>query len=117
MEQDDWKLLGIAPGASADEIRRAYLRKARAHHPDTDRSAGANERFLRIKAAYERLRGGPRPAHAHARPAQAPTPAEIVAAARAALFQHLRTHGGRIDAERVVGELIINGVRIRMKVG
>jgi hypothetical protein len=36
---DPYLVLGVAPDASADEIRRAYLRLARLHHPD--RFAGA----------------------------------------------------------------------------
>jgi hypothetical protein len=31
---DPYAVLGVAPTASAEEIRRAYLKLARAHHPD-----------------------------------------------------------------------------------
>jgi curved DNA-binding protein CbpA len=47
-------VLGLVPGASPGEIRSAYRRLAKMHHPDTagERSLG---RFLAIKAAYEEL--------------------------------------------------------------
>jgi hypothetical protein len=54
---DPYRTLGLSPGASADEIRRAYRRLAKANHPD---SAGeqALPRFLAIQAAYEMLIAG-----------------------------------------------------------
>ncbi|HET7703434.1 MAG TPA: DnaJ domain-containing protein [Candidatus Limnocylindrales bacterium] len=53
---DPYRTLGLAPGASLDEIRRAYRRLAKAHHPD---AAGetALPRFLAIQQAYEQLAG------------------------------------------------------------
>lgn len=60
-EPDPYRTLGLSPGASPDDIRRAYRRLAKANHPD---SAGekALPRFLAIQAAYESLEGiaGPR---------------------------------------------------------
>lgn len=55
-EPDPYRTLGLSPGASADDIRRAYRRLAKANHPD---SAGekALPRFLAIQAAYESLAG------------------------------------------------------------
>jgi curved DNA-binding protein CbpA len=54
---DPYRTLGLSPGASVDEIRRAYRRLAKANHPD---SAGesALPRFLAIHAAYEMLMAG-----------------------------------------------------------
>jgi hypothetical protein len=53
-QPDPYRTLGLSPGASLDEIRRAYRRLAKANHPD---SAGekALPRFLAIQAAYESL--------------------------------------------------------------
>ena len=50
------RTLGLAPGASQAEIKRAYRRLAKAFHPD---AAGetAIPRFLAIQAAYETLTG------------------------------------------------------------
>src|SRR5262249_32395097 len=46
--------LGLARGASREEIRRAYRRLAKIHHPDAA-GPGALPRFLAIQAAYEQL--------------------------------------------------------------
>lgn len=47
-----YKTLGLAPGASDDEIKKAYRKLAMKHHPDR----GGNEaEFKRIKEAYEAL--------------------------------------------------------------
>ena len=58
IEPDPYRVLGLARGASADEVRRAYRRLVKENHPD---SAGekALPRFLAIQAAYETLAGGP----------------------------------------------------------
>ncbi|KAK1861951.1 hypothetical protein I4F81_004527 [Pyropia yezoensis] len=56
---DYYGALGVTPSASAADLRAAYLRTARASHPDTYRggdAAGAAERFRRASAAYEVLR-------------------------------------------------------------
>jgi molecular chaperone DnaJ len=53
---DFYIVLGVAPGASVADIKRAYRRLARKHHPDInpgDRTADA--RFRRIAEAYETL--------------------------------------------------------------
>ena len=54
---DPYRTLGLAPGASADEIRRAYRKLAKANHPDSAGEA-ALPRFLAIQAAYELLMEG-----------------------------------------------------------
>ncbi|WP_432988072.1 DnaJ C-terminal domain-containing protein [Dactylosporangium sp. CA-233914] len=50
-------MLGVDRGAGPDEIRRAYLRLARRHHPDVSAEPGAQERFKEIAAAYRTLAG------------------------------------------------------------
>jgi curved DNA-binding protein CbpA len=54
---DPYRMLGVAPGASLNEIRSAYRRLAKQYHPD---AAGerALPRFLAIQAAYEQLVDG-----------------------------------------------------------
>jgi curved DNA-binding protein CbpA len=47
---DPYRTLGLSPGASLDEIRRAYRRLAKANHPDSAGEA-ALPRFLAIQAA------------------------------------------------------------------
>jgi molecular chaperone DnaJ len=53
---DFYIVLGLAPGASVAEIKRAYRRLARRHHPDINPGDHtADERFRRISEAYETL--------------------------------------------------------------
>lgn len=39
-----YQVLGISPGATHDEIRRAYRAKARRHHPDARAGSGSSSR-------------------------------------------------------------------------
>lgn len=54
MAIDPYRVLGLPPGATMAEVKRAYRRLAKANHPD---SAGesALPRFLEIQRAYESL--------------------------------------------------------------
>ncbi len=52
-EQEHYKVLGIAPGASAQEIKEAYRKLAFQHHPDRNQtSQEANEEMQEINEAY-----------------------------------------------------------------
>lgn len=64
---DPWRILGLAPGATQDEIRRAYRRLAKVNHPDAAGEA-ALPRFLAIQTAYEQLAGPDRARRIGARP-------------------------------------------------
>jgi curved DNA-binding protein CbpA len=55
---DPYKILGIKPQASPQEIRRAYRSLAKKYHPDKNKDAGAQEKFLAIQSAYEQLLSG-----------------------------------------------------------
>ncbi len=54
-------MLGLAPGARVDDIKRAYRRLARSLHPDTHPTAtdaerrALQERFVQVTEAYRTL--------------------------------------------------------------
>lgn len=54
-KQDHYEVLGIPREASPNEIKKAYRRLALKHHPDRDKSSGAEQRFKQINQAYEVL--------------------------------------------------------------
>jgi curved DNA-binding protein CbpA len=56
---DYYRILGIRQGASDDEIRKAYRKKALEYHPDRNHSPEAEEMFIRITEAYEYLTSHP----------------------------------------------------------
>ncbi len=47
--------LDAPTSATISEVKRAYRRKARQNHPDTDPSPGATERMQAINEAYQRI--------------------------------------------------------------
>ena len=49
------EILGVNPGASDEEIKKAYRQKSKIHHPDM---GGNMHDFLRIQEAYENLING-----------------------------------------------------------
>ena len=54
--RDYYEVLGVPRNASEKEIRQAYRRQARKHHPDVnpgDKAAG--QRFKQIQEAYDVL--------------------------------------------------------------
>jgi curved DNA-binding protein CbpA len=52
---DHYAILGVHPAAALADIKRAYRRLARQHHPDTNKEPGAARRFRQITEAYEVL--------------------------------------------------------------
>ena len=52
---DYYKTLGVDKKASQEEIKKAYRKLARQYHPDTNKEAGAEERFKKISEAYDVL--------------------------------------------------------------
>lgn len=59
--EESYRLLGLAPGASIDEIKAAFRKLAVQFHPDglarlgSEREKKAAEAFMRIEAAYRRI--------------------------------------------------------------
>lgn len=54
-KRDYYDILGVPKTASEAEIKTAYRRLARQHHPDVDKSPGAAERFKEVSEAYQIL--------------------------------------------------------------
>lgn len=54
-KKDYYEVLGVNKTASDTEIKSAYRRLARQHHPDVDKSAGSAERFKELSEAYQVL--------------------------------------------------------------
>lgn len=55
MNSDPYAVLGLAPGASDDEVKAAYKRLAKKYHPDLNPSPEAEERMKEINAAYDQI--------------------------------------------------------------
>lgn len=55
MGKDYYQTLGLARGASDEEIKRAYHRQALRYHPDKNKEPGAEEKFKEIAEAYDVL--------------------------------------------------------------
>jgi hypothetical protein len=53
-ERDPWTVLGLAPGASRADVKRAYHRLSRAVHPDAS-PGDDGERFRELREAYVEL--------------------------------------------------------------
>ena len=55
-EPDYYQILGVARGASHDDIRKAYRKLARKHHPDINPgNKDAENKFKDISVAYDAL--------------------------------------------------------------
>jgi len=73
---DPYAILGVDPGASADEVAAAYRRQAKRWHPDRNEDEESARRMAQVNVAYDLLRTavanprpGARPVAEEARPA------------------------------------------------
>ena len=56
MAQDPYQVLGVGRGSSADELRKAFRKQAKALHPDRNPGdKAAEEKFKRVSAAFDIL--------------------------------------------------------------
>src|SRR6202789_4258482 len=54
--KDYYEVLGVARGADADAVKRAYRKLARKYHPDVSKEKNAETKFKEVQEAYEVLR-------------------------------------------------------------
>jgi len=54
--KDYYAVLGVARGADADAVKRAYRKLARKYHPDVSKEKNAESKFKEVQEAYEVLR-------------------------------------------------------------
>ncbi|RDX89241.1 cbpA [Mucuna pruriens] len=53
--ESPYQVLGVSPSATVDEIKKAYRKLALKYHPDVNKEDKAQEKFMRIKHAYNTL--------------------------------------------------------------
>ncbi|KAK7272053.1 hypothetical protein RJT34_28423 [Clitoria ternatea] len=53
--ESPYEVLGVSPSATVDEIKKAYRKLALKYHPDVNKEDKAQEKFMRIKHAYNSL--------------------------------------------------------------
>ena len=57
MMEDPYKVLGLSPGASDEEVKRAYRRLAKKYHPDVNPGDPvAAKKMQEVNAAYEQIK-------------------------------------------------------------
>jgi molecular chaperone DnaJ len=62
-KRDYYEVLGIGKGAAADDIKKAYRKKAREYHPDVNKNSDAEAKMKEINEAYEVLSDDDKKAH------------------------------------------------------
>ena len=55
VERDPWEVLGLEPGSSVDDVKKAYRRLSRLYHPDISPLPDATELMAELNAARDAL--------------------------------------------------------------
>ena len=114
MEFDPYAALGVPRTATTDEIRRAYLRQVRIHHPDTrptnlQSKPSADEPLRRAMAAYALLRDPERRARYDRALARAGSVTDDTASAP-------RAEAGTARTSTRAGSVRIPGLNIQLRI-
>lgn len=56
MTRNHFTVLGLKPGATDDDVKKAYRSLAKKFHPDKNKAADAEEKFKEVAAAYDALK-------------------------------------------------------------
>ncbi len=59
-KRDYYEVLGVAKGATDEQIRAAYRKLARQYHPDVNTSPDATKKFAEVQEAYDTLSDAPK---------------------------------------------------------
>lgn len=66
VNKDPYGVLGVSPGASDEEITKAYRRLAKKYHPDLNPGdSTAAQKMSEINAAYDQIKNGYKPGNSH----------------------------------------------------
>jgi curved DNA-binding protein CbpA len=117
---DYYRMLGVDRDASASEIRRAYRRLARQHHPDRNPASDGPERFRMLAEAYAVLNDPGRRArydHTLGPPARQDTPRNKSALLARRGVLELSSREARIAATCSLALTTTNGIVITLPAG
>jgi curved DNA-binding protein CbpA len=104
VRRDPYRVLGVSPGVSPEELHDAYRRLVNLHHPDHNGgSAESTQRFQEIQQAYNELRSLPRAARPAGRP-ETPVEDRMAALERELREAHAARERARQAARDAVGE-------------
>ena len=113
MPRDPYRVLGVEPGATPEELHDAYRELVKRHHPDRNGgSAESTRRFQEVQAAYEEIgrlrarRPGPGPAAERSDASMEARMADLEREVREA-------HAAREAAQRAAREAAERAVRDR----
>ncbi|MCD6415618.1 MAG: J domain-containing protein [Planctomycetes bacterium] len=106
-QENYYEVLGVGPGATAEEIKKAYRRMARRTHPDVQAPEANSWHFLRVRRAYEVL-GDTRERARYDMTYGVAGRGDARAVCRQTLNRHFATllHGLRIVANPKAGERV-----------
>ena len=119
-KDDYYRVLGVPADASMHEIRRAYRRLARQHHPDRNPNPEDPERFRTLAEAYAVLNDPARRARydrASQPPARRHPPRTAPAIPTRRGVLELSAHEARLAATNALTLTTTNGVTIVLPAG